>query len=53
MDRQYNKKNIQYIYINIRKKIINRLDNFSCLRSINSEKDPILAYFGKREGKPS
>ena len=53
MYRDYNKKNIQYIYINIMNKFIIRLGKFSCLRVINKVRDPLLVYFGKREGKPS
>ncbi len=53
MYRHCNKINTQYIYRHILYKHFYRLGNFSRLKSINSARNQILAYFGKREGKPS
>ena len=53
MCRLYNKKCVQYININIRKIFIYRQDNFNCHKDVNSEKNAMLIYFGKMEGRPS
>lgn len=53
MRRLCNKNYVQYININIQKIFVYRQGNFNCRRDVNSEKSPILIYFGKREGRPS
>ena len=53
MNRDDINKDVSYILTNILDTYAFRLGNFTSLKRVNSERDSMLLYFVKREGKPS